>query len=209
MYRPELSKAIMLSVTALALLQPALAQNLNPEETGTFGQVDITQGMAEQSAMHALSTGMVPLPAANTGESLSAGGQSPSSLQGYAAQNNNMAQSQQPAFQGAAQNFNNGQNSNNGQCFNNGQNFNNTQNQQPQGFAPQQCNNNPGGNYQPQSNDLIPGISNQMVGVMGTALLMNYATNGGAANLLGEMRSRGFNNRFRTFGQTCGGAIYH
>lgn len=198
------SELIALTIILLASARPAMSQELS--------QVDITQGMAEQSAMHVMNTGLVP--------------QQP--LQGFAAQNNMQLQQQQSMQQGTAnqygstsgQNFgnNNGQNFNNNQCYgnqgqNNGQNFNN--NQQLQGSMQQNCNNNNnscnnnygnGGNGQyGGGGDTIFGVNKQMVGVLGAALLMNYATNGGIANVMGEMRGRGFNNRFRGFGPSIGG----
>jgi hypothetical protein len=51
------------------------------------------------------------------------------------------------------------------------------------------------------------GINQQMVGVLGAAVLFNYMTNGGIQNIVGEMGSRGWGGRFRTMGP--GGVVYH
>lgn len=228
----KVTSTLIIIGVMLAAVQPAPAQNYNPEQTGALAQVDITQGMAEQSVMHALRTGLVPVPAMNASPQYQ-GQQAP--LQGYAS--SNLPQNQQQMIQngqscpqnfnnqncnpngqfnggqafGGSQGFNNGQNLNGSQFVNNAQGINN------QGFNNQQvCNN---GNFNQQTgnntggqcqNSGMGGLNTQMLGVMGAALLMNYATTGGAQNLMGELKARGFNNRFRTMGPCVGGgSIYH
>jgi hypothetical protein len=182
-------------------MQPVLAHDFTPQpEDTSLSQVDITHGMAEQSAMHAVSNGYAPMPA----------------LQGYAA-SQNFSQPQQ-SFQGGAQGgFNNGQNySQSQQAMNGGQNFNNgcngqMQNQQCQQQFQQGCsqqqNYNNCGNQQGQGSGF--GINKQMVGVLGAALLYNYATTGGMANVMGSMRNRGWGGRYHTLGSSVGGNVYH
>ena len=196
MFASSLKNAILSGVIAFTAVQPVLAQDFTPQpEDNSLSQVDITSGMAEQSALHAVKNGYAPMPAP---------------LQGFASQNYSMPQAQQ--FQGGVQGYNNGQSY--PQAMNGGQNFNNNgfngtaqnqQCQQFQGCAQQQQGNNCGN--QSQGSGL--GISTQMVGVLGAALLFNYATTGGMANVMGGLQNRGWGGRFHTLGSSVGGNIYH
>ena len=175
MSKINVCKAIIIGIISLTSLPQAIAQGFNPEQTGTLSQVDITQGMAEQSAMYAVNTGLVPLPSPQ----FSACSQQQAPLAGYANQN----------YAGST-------------CYNQATPL------QPAQTYQSGANNGVSSGPHPGT---VPGsgISSQMVGLMGAALLMNYAGNAGAANLLGEMRSRGFSNRFHTFGSCIGGNVYH
>lgn len=177
-------------------IQSAFAQEYVPEFTppvDTAAQVDITHGLAEQSAMHAMrSTNPAALsnPAYFQSQPNSAnpvpGQFQQQPLQGYA---NFNSQAQQFAPQ-------------QGNCMQSYQNNLPFQSQAipQQPFNGTQCNGGNGG-------ILGTGLNQQMVGVLGAAVLFNYMSNGGVQNLLGEMGARGWNPQRRTLGS--GGVVFH
>lgn len=213
----KLKKALIVCLSMAFYTQPVLAQSYSsepmpdapPQTMDNSPQVDITQGMAEQSAMHALKSA-----------NLSGYVQTAAPIQQQKYPQNQYSQSMpaQPQFSG--QNYSNDYApqmpgpgyaaGNNGvqPCPQNMQNG--YQSQMPQQGYNQACNNSNNSGCQSHGGlGLGAGVTQQVVGVVGAALLLNYATNGGVQNLMGNMRGRGFNNRFHTFGSGIGGNIYH
>ena len=226
--------ALTLAVLGNAALLPLASAPVQAQEMGPLSQVDITEGIAERSAQHVANSGAVPqqqVPLQGFASQSNSGMQQQNysqSQQGYSnggynePQNgsNAMGMNQQNLSCSASQNLSNNscqgnENLGNNQC---GQNFNNNQNNQnSQGNQNyNNCQNNMqqngncynnGGNGNGNSGSGSGsgfGINKQMVGVLGAALLVNYAVNGGVANFMGEMRSRGYNNHFRGFGPSIG-----
>ncbi len=213
-----------IAVLSCAEILPFTAAAVQAQEMGPLSQVDITEGLAEQSAQHVANCGAVPqqvqlqgfasqsgngMPTQNHGQSQSQQSYGYGSFNQSQNSSLSMDMSQQNLSCSSSQNLSNqpgNENSGNTQCgqnYSNGgqnnQSFNNCQNNMQQNGS---CytgggngNNNSGSGF---------GINKQMVGVLGAALLVNYAVNGGVANVMGEMRARGYNNRFRGFGSSIG-----
>lgn len=159
-----------------------------PNETGN--QVDITSGLAEQSAMHA--SRFSPRGYNSPEFQNYASGQPYSqgqALQGFASQNLPAQQLQQV-------------------CPANSQYPQQACNQYaPAQQYPQQSATPPGCAAPQSGSNFSSAFNQQTVGVLGAAVLLNYMSNGGIQNLMGEMGSRGWNNRFRTMGP--GGVVFH
>lgn len=58
-----------------------------------------------------------------------------------------------------------------------------------------------------QESLLSPGLTQQAVGLMGAAALMQFMGSGGMGGLFDEMKARGWNNRFTTRGSCIGGNL--
>ncbi len=192
---------LILSISTFSVL-PSFAQSAVGDSLENSSQVDITQGMAEQNAMHAMRTinpsGYV---AGQVSMNMAAPPQNMGMGQGQFSQNqyaqSQPMQSQTSQNQIAQNQFNQNQFPQNqfaqNQCAPNQcmQNNNFAQQNQQQGYATSPCNNGP-----QLPSGMGMGITKQMVGVLGTAVIWNYMQNGG----LNNFRPRGFNSGFGSFG---------
>lgn len=195
----------MASVVGLLFFfaQPALvcAQEYNADEDQRYsaedpdnsGQVDITNGMAEQNGLYAIRQGRP--------------------LQGQAQlQNQQYSMSAQNNFSnGAGMPFQCGNQMSNagGDC--------NQLNQMPSNQQNQSCasgmNSCANGATPPNAGlsgllggAITPGITKQVAGAVGAALMFNYMTQGGAQSLVNTMSARGWKGGRRTLGS--GGVVY-
>ncbi len=178
--------AFLIMTTSLVICQPTFAQSFDTMENSS--QVDITRGMAEQNAAYVAGSVSMTAPAQNMGVQ-----------QGQYAQNqysNQPAQAQIAQNQFAPNQF--AQNQSSANQF--------PQNQmQANQCAPNLCMQN--NNFAPQNQQQVGngphlpsgmgmGITKQMVGVLGTAVIWNYMQNGA----LNGFRPRGFGGPFNSFG---------
>lgn len=199
MSKYTISKALLVLAVSAFSVTPSFAESFEGDSLENSSQVDITHGMAEQNAMHAMRTinpqgyvaGQVsmnmPVQSQNMNMAPAQFQQNQYAqaqpMQSQVAQNQ-FAQNQFPQNQMAQNQM--AQN----QCMQNNQNNNFGQCNQQQ-FPTSSCNSGP-----QMPSGMGMGVTKQMVGVLGTALIWNYMQNGG----LNNFRPRGFGGPFNSFG---------